>query len=129
MSRFAASIAPSAAPAPNHILRPVHLRQNIAHALFKFPAIFRSGNDARHVQQEQPLAAQLLRHASRRQILRNTLNNCRLADARLADERGIMLVLPRQDLQDRLNFLPSADDQLRFVRTLDHIHSELVEQS
>ena len=35
----------------------------------------------------------------------------------------------RQDLKDRFDLLLPSDDQFRFVRTFDHVHTELIQKS
>ena len=108
-------------------MRALHLSDDVAHALFKFAAVLCPGNHAGHVQREQPFAAQLLRHPSRRDILRDPLDDGRLSDARLADEGGVVFVLARQNLQHRLDFALAADDRAGAVGALDQIRSELLQ--
>ena len=86
-------------------------------------------DDAGHVQRIKALAAQRLRHGPGGEILRHALHDGRLADARLADEGGIVLVPPREDLQDGLDLLPPADDRLLLSGALEHIHAKLIQQS
>ena len=113
----------------DHILRPAKLREDVSHPLLKFAAVLRSCNHACHIQHEQAFALELLRNAPRRNILRHSLDDGRLAHPGFADQGGVILVLSRQDLQYRLDLLLPADNHFRFVRALNHIHTELVEQA
>ena len=111
------------------VLHAPHLGQNVAHALLKFAAVFRARDDAGHVQRIKTLAAQRLRHGPGGEILRHTLHDGRLADARLADQGGVVLVPPGEDLQDGLDLLPPADDRLPLSGIFEHIHAKLIQQS
>ena len=111
------------------VLHAPHLGQNVAHALLKFTAVLCACDDTGHVQRVKALAAQWLRHGPGGKILRHALHDGRLADARLADEGGIVLVPPREDLQDGLDLLPPADDRLLLSGALEHIHAKLIQQS
>ena len=52
-----------------------------------------------------------------------------LADARLADEGGVVLAAPRQDLDDPLDLLLAADDRIELAgpRGLGEVDAELVD--
>ena len=113
----------------DHVLHAAHLRQNVADALLELAAVLRAGDEARHVQREQALAAQRLRHAACGDLLRDPFDDGGLADARLADQRGIVLLPARQDLQDRLDLALSADDELRLIGAFRQIDAELVQQA
>ena len=47
--------------------------------------------------------------------LREALRDGGLADARLADERGVVLGPPRQDLDDALDLLLAPDDRVELA--------------
>ena len=113
----------------NDILRPLHLVDDIAHAFFKLAAVLRPGDNACQIQREQPLAPQRLRDPPRRNILRHALNNGSLADTRFADERGVVLVLAREDLQHGFDLALPSDHGPGAVGLLDQVRAELLQQS
>jgi hypothetical protein len=61
--------------------------------------------------------------------VREALGDRRLANARLADQRGVVLRAAAQDLDDPLDLLLTADDRIELLR-LGHrreVHTELVQ--
>ena len=113
----------------DHIFCPLHLREDVAHTLLKFAAVFCPRDDACHIQREKPLSEELLRHLPGGDILRHALDDRRFADARLTDQRGVILMLARKDLQNRFDLPSAADHRLRVPRPFHHIHTELLQES
>src|SRR3954454_18436033 len=76
------------------------------------------------------LALQQLRHLTRRDALRETLDDGGLADAGLADQDRVVLLATREDLHDPLDLGLASDDriQLSFAGLLREVAPELVEQ-
>jgi hypothetical protein len=97
------------------------LLQNVADALFKLAPVLGAREHARHIERKQPPAPQDLRHPARGQPLRQALDDGRLADARLADERGVILVLAAEDLHDHVDLLLAPDHGLGARGLLQHV--------
>ena len=79
------------------------------HAAFKLAAELRPGHERRQVKQKYLLSLQLIRHFSVRDPLGQALGDGRLADARLADQAGIVFLTAVEDLDHTLQFLGPAD--------------------
>ena len=125
-SRFAASIAPSALPAPtsvcissmNRMMPPSAAVTSLQHrlqALLELAAIFRAGDQRAHVEGEQLLVLQALRHVAVDDAQRQALDDGGLADAGLADQHGIVLGAPRQHLDGAADLLVAADHRVELA--------------
>ena len=55
------------------------------------------------------------------EALRKALDDSRLADARLADEGGVVLIFPAQNLQQLPKLAFAPDDRLHCRRLFDHV--------
>ena len=84
-------------------------------ALLELAAEFRAGNESAHVEREDALVAQAFRHLAVDDALRETLDDRRLADAGLADEHGIVLGAPLQDLDGATDLIVAADDRIELA--------------
>src|SRR5262249_48853052 len=73
------------------------------HALLELAAVLRARDQSREVERDHALVAQRLRHLALDDALRQTFGDRRLADAGLADQRGVVLRTPREDLDDALD--------------------------
>ena len=75
------------------------------------------------------LPIERLGHVARGDALREALDDGRLADARLADQRRVVLGAPRQDLHDALDLLEAADHRVELAgaRGGGQVHAELVD--
>ena len=80
--------------------------------LFELAAIFGAGDDQRKIQRQDALVGQERRHVAIGDLLRKAFHNGRLADARLADQHGIVLGAAAQDLDDALQFVIAADQRI-----------------
>src|SRR4029079_8717364 len=78
-------------------------------ALLELAAILRAGDQRTEIEREQLLVAQGLRHIAAPDALRDALDPRGLADARLADEHGVMLRAARQDLDRAADLVVAAD--------------------
>ena len=81
-------------------------------SFLKVAAVLGAGDHAGQIQRHHPFAAQQLRHVPVRDLLRQPFGDGGLADARLADEAGIILGTARQDLDDPLDLLCAPDDRV-----------------
>ena len=99
-------------------------------ALFKLPAVFRAGHDQRKIERKNALVGEERRHIAIGDALRQTFDDGRLADARLADQHGIIFRAAAENLDDALDFLVAADQRIELAleSRLRQIAAELGEQ-
>ena len=97
------------------------LHKDIAHALFKFAAVFGAGQQVRHVEAVELLPAQRLRHVARREPLRQRFDDGCLSDARLTDEGGVILPAAAEYLHELPQLRVPADDRVGLRGALDHV--------
>ena len=77
--------------------------------LFKFAAIFGTGNQRGQIEHQQALVAQAVGHFAIHDALRQAFHNRGFAHAGLADEHGIILGAPLQHLNGAADFIVAAD--------------------
>ena len=99
-------------------------------ALFELTAILGAGDDQRDVEREQPLVGEEVRHVAVDDLLRQALDDGRLADAGLADEHGVVLGAAAQHLLHPLDLEVAADQRIEQVlhRRFGQVARELREQ-
>ncbi len=83
--------------------------------LLELAAVLGAGDQGAHVQGDHALALQPLRHVLLDDALGEAFDDGRLADARLADEDGVVLGAPRQHLHDAADLVVAADDRVELV--------------
>ena len=91
------------------ILVLLKLLHQLLQALFKLPAILRAGHDARHVERVDALAEEHWRRVVLGNHLCQSLDDGTLADARFANQYGVVLLAAAQNLDDALNLALTAD--------------------
>ena len=84
-------------------LRSTDLVEHRLKALLELAAEFGSGHERAHVEREQSLALDVLRHVAGNQLLCQSFGNGGLAHARVSDDHGIVLGPAIQDLHDALD--------------------------
>ncbi len=136
---LAASIAPSAAPAPDQrvqlvdeqddVAAGVDLLEHLLQALLEVTAVAGTRDQRPQVQRVELLVLQRLGDLAVHDGLRQSLDDGGLADAGLADQHRVVLGAPAQDLHHPLDFLLAADDrvQLALHRGGRQVAAELVE--
>ena len=92
-------------------------RQNGLQPLFKFAAVLRARNQSAHIERENGLVLQGLWHLVRDDPLREAFNDGRLADARLANENGVVFRFPGQNPDDVPDLFVAADDRVHLLLT------------
>ena len=99
-------------------------------ALFELTAILRAGDNQRDVEREDPLVGEKVRHVAVDDLLREPLDDGRLADARLADEDGVVLRAAAQHLLHALELVVAADQRIELVlhRRLGQVAAEFGQQ-
>ena len=122
---FAASIAPSAAPAPTSVCSSSMNR--IASLVLRSSSMIflrRSSNSPRYFvpATSEPMSSVSTRllsrmsgHVAGDDAVREALGDRRLADAGLADQGRVVLGLAAEDLDDPLDLLLAADDRVELV--------------
>src|SRR5438034_9657047 len=88
------------------------LRRPPRSTLFPYTTLFRSHAD---VEGDELLALEPLGDVARDDALRESLDDGGLADARLADEHGVVLGAPREHLDDPADLLVAADDGIELA--------------
>ena len=139
LSMFEASIAPSAAPAPMSVWSSSRKSTTFSDWRISFmtafsrssnwPRYFVPGDEGAEVELEQPLVHEHVGHVVADDLLREPLDDRRLAHARLADQHRVVLGAAGQDLDDALDLLLAADDriELALAGQLGQVARELVE--
>jgi hypothetical protein len=92
-------------------------------------AVLRPGDEGPHVEGEDPLVLEPLGDVAQRHPLREPLHDGRLADAPLADEHGVVLGPPREDLDHPADLVVPADDRVELLapRRVRQVAAILVE--
>ena len=136
---LAASIAPSAAPAPTSVwsssmkrtasLRVAQLLDDLLEPLLELAAVLGAGDERADVERQDALVEQRLGHVAGDDPVGQALGDGGLADARLADQGRVVLRPARQDLDDPLDLLLAADDgvELAGARGVGQVDAELVD--
>ena len=91
----------------------LHFGQDGLEALLEFAAIFRACNQGTHVERHQLLVFQRFGHVAIDDSQRQPFGDGGLADAGLADQHGIVLGAPRQDLDRAADFLVTPDHRVK----------------
>src|ERR1051325_8240592 len=99
-------------------------------ALLELAAVLRAGHDEREVEGEDALVRDEERDVAVHDALGEAFHDGRLADARLAEEDGVVFRAAGEDLDDALHFLFPADQriELLLVRHLGQIARVLGEE-
>jgi hypothetical protein len=83
--------------------------------LLELAAIFGAGNKRAHVERQQFLVFQTLRHVAIDDAQSQALDDCGLADAGLADQHRIVLGAAGEHLHGAADFLVAADDWIKLA--------------
>ena len=95
--------------------RLVDLLEHGLEPVLELAAELRPGDERAHVEGQQALVLERLGHVAVGDALGQALDDGRLADAGLADEDGIVLGPPRQDLDDPPDLVLAADDRVELA--------------
>ncbi len=106
------------------------LLHHLLEPLLELAAVLRAGDERREVERVDLLVLEELRDLALGDPRGEPLDDCGLADPRLADEDGIVLRAAGEDLHDPLDLRLAADHgvQLCLGRELREVAAELVEQ-
>ena len=105
------------------------LLQHLLQALLEVTPVAAAGDERAEVERVELLALQRLGHVVRDDLLREPLDDGRLADPGLADEHGVVLRAPGEHLQDALHLALAPDHGVELVLPgeLGQVAAELVE--
>ena len=88
----------------------LHLRQHGLQAFLELAAVLGPGDEGAHVQRQQLLVLEAFGHVALDDALGQAFGDGGLADARLADQDGVVLGAPGQHLDGAPDLLVAADD-------------------
>ncbi len=99
-------------------------------ALFELTTVLRASDDQRNVERENPLVGEEVRHVPVDDLLGESLDDRRLANARLADQDGVVLRPAAQHLLHALQLVLPPDERVELIlhRRLGQVAAELGEQ-
>ena len=105
------------------------LFQNSFQALLKFSAVLGTSDQSTHIQREDGLLFKPFRHITADDTLGKPFGDRRFADARLADQNGIVLRLAREDTDHIPYLVVTPDHGIQFVFScpFDQIRSVLAQ--
>ena len=83
--------------------------------LFEFAAELRAGDQCAHVERDDATVLEAFGHVALENSEREAFDDRRFADARLADEDGVVFGSPRKHLDDAANFLVAADHRIELA--------------
>ena len=133
LSRLAASLPPSAAPAPidgvelvdeqDHVAGVLDFFQQGFEAFLEFAAELGAGHERAHIERDHAAILEALRHVGLDDAESEPFGDGGFADAGFADEHGVVLGAARQDLDHAANFLVAADHRvdLALAGALDEV--------
>ena len=113
----------------DRVVRVPELLDDLLEALLELAAVLRAGDERADVEGQDALVQERLGDVAVDDPLGEALGDGRLADAGLADQRGVVLLAPRQDLDDPLDLLLAADDRVHLAGPgeLGEVDAELVD--
>ena len=91
------------------------LLDDLLEALLELAAVLRAGDQRADVERQHPLVGERLGHVAAHDALRQALDDGGLADARLADQGGVVLGAAAEDLDDALDLLLAPDDRVELA--------------
>ena len=106
------------------------LFDDLLEALLELAAVLGAGDERADVERQHALVEQRLRDVAGDDPVREALRDRGLADARLADQRRVVLRAAREDLDDPLDLLLAADDRVELAgpRGLGQVDAELIDR-
>ena len=107
-----------------------HFLEHGLEPFLEFATVLGARDQRAHVERENGLVLQALGHVAAHDALRQSFGDGRLADARLADEHGVILCFAREDADDVADLLVAADDRvhLPFAGALDEVGAVLFQR-
>ena len=93
----------------------LYLLEHGLQAVLELAAVLGAGDQRAHVELDEVAVAQRARHVAGHDTLGDALDDGRLADARLANEHGVVLGAAGQDLDGAANLVSTADDRVELA--------------
>src|SRR5207302_9959402 len=114
----------------HHLATRANLIEDLLQAFLELAAVLGSGDQRAHVERQDSLATERLGDIAEHDLLRQALSDGGLADARLADQRRVVLRPAGQDLDHSLDLGLAADHRVERVLRgqVGEVAAELVEQ-
>ena len=108
------------------VFRALNLVHDGLDALFKLATVFSAGDHQGEVEGDDLFLGENFRDVTAHNFLRESLDQRGLADARFADEDGVVLRAATKDLDDATNLVLTSDDrvQLALARKFGEITTE-----
>src|SRR5207253_7278179 len=100
----------------DHVVGVAELLDDLLEELLELAAVLGAGDERADVESKHSLALERLRNVPLDDPVREALGDRGLSYARLADERGIVLGAPAQDLDDPLDLLLATDDRIELAQ-------------
>ncbi len=98
-------------------LRFLNLLENCLQPLLKLSPILRASDERPHIEREDSLILEPLRHIATHYSLRKPLNNRGFSNTRLTDENGIVLRLSGEDANNSADLAISTDHRVKLSLT------------
>ena len=95
----------------------LHFLEHSLQAVLELAAVLGACDQRAHVELDEVAVAQGTRHVAGHDTLGDALDDGRLADARLADEHGVVLGATGQNLDCAANLIGTADDRVELAGT------------
>ena len=99
----------------DHVFGVLQLVEHALNALFKLAAVLGARNHTGQIERNQTLALQVLGYVAGHNLLCQALGNRSLANARVTNERRIVLGAAGQDLDDAVDLFLTADDWVKLA--------------
>ena len=93
----------------------LYLLEHGLQAVLELAAVLGAGDQRAHVELDEVTVAQRARHVAGHDTLGDALDDGRLADARLANEHGVVLGAAGQDLDGTTDLVGTADDRVELA--------------
>ena len=90
----------------------LHFLEHGFQTVLELTTVLGAGDQRAHVKLDEVAVTQGARHVAGHDTLGDTLDDGRLADARLADEHGVVLGATGQDLDGTTDLVGTADDRV-----------------
>ena len=103
--------------------------EHLLETLFEIAAVTRTGNERTEIKRVQLLTVKRFWNLIGSDCLRETFNDCRLANARFADKNRVVLGTAAEHLHDAFGFACTTDNwvELLFASELCEVPTELIE--
>src|SRR4029450_2868532 len=87
----------------------------LVRSLLELAAVLCAGEQRRHVERQHALVLERLGHLAVDDALREALDDCGLANAGFADQYGVVLAAPLEDLDRAADLVVAADDGIELA--------------